>query len=223
MTQPKARALLVDWPWMFDDKIQGGRGAESKYRCMSFNEALIYELPPIEDDALMVFWRVAAMQREALDIVEAWGFEVKSELVWVKTTGSDDSKHVEELERMVADGFLLPREAAAARAAIDRLQEPKKLHFGMGHYTRGAHEAALVCTRGRFKVVDRAVRSVFHAPMPRDAHGAVIHSAKPDEVYDIIERLSGRGPYCELFARRRRAGWLQHGDELPVESEDEHA
>jgi N6-adenosine-specific RNA methylase IME4 len=38
------------------------------------------------------------------------------------------------------------------------------------------------------------------------------HSRKPDEIYDLVEACSP-GPYLELFARFRRAGWDQWGNE----------
>jgi N6-adenosine-specific RNA methylase IME4 len=39
------------------------------------------------------------------------------------------------------------------------------------------------------------------------------HSRKPDGVYDIIEACSP-GPHLEMFARMRRAGWEQCGDQV---------
>ena len=39
-----------------------------------------------------------------------------------------------------------------------------------------------------------------------------VHSQKPDEFYEIIERLYD-GPYLELFARRPRAGWTSFGND----------
>jgi N6-adenosine-specific RNA methylase IME4 len=38
------------------------------------------------------------------------------------------------------------------------------------------------------------------------------HSRKPDEMYDLIE-TTWPGPRLELFARYRRDGWLQWGNE----------
>jgi N6-adenosine-specific RNA methylase IME4 len=38
------------------------------------------------------------------------------------------------------------------------------------------------------------------------------HSQKPEEFYDLVERISP-GPYLELFARRQRLGWDTWGDE----------
>lgn len=42
------------------------------------------------------------------------------------------------------------------------------------------------------------------------------HSHKPEEQYAIIERCS-RGPYLELFARRRRPGWHCWGNEVDAD------
>ena len=173
------RLVMADPPWLFDDKLPGStRGVSKQYSCMTQEDLLAFELPPVVDDAMLLLWRVASMQQEALDVAREWGFTVKSEIVWQKLT-----KH-------------------------------GKLWFGMGRYTRASHEVCLVCTRGRFKVADRSVRSWFAAPVPVDGDGHYIHSAKPPEIYSIAERLAGGGPYLELFARQRREGWVQLGDEL---------
>ena len=39
------------------------------------------------------------------------------------------------------------------------------------------------------------------------------HSAKPQEMYELIESRS-QGPYLELFARNSRPGWSSWGDEI---------
>ncbi len=43
---------------------------------------------PTEGDrnSVLFLWRVASMQSEALKVCAAWGYTVKSELVWHKTT-----------------------------------------------------------------------------------------------------------------------------------------
>lgn len=81
-----------------------------------------------------------------------------------------------------------------------------KEHFGMGRYVRAAHETCIVARRGRFKPTCLSVRSVFEAPTGE-------HSEKPAAFYELVERLTP-GPYAELFARRRREGWMQWGNEL---------
>jgi N6-adenosine-specific RNA methylase IME4 len=79
--------VMADPPWPFRDKIQGQkRGAAKHYRLMAMHHILTFPLPPIADDAVLFLWRVSAMQQEALDVASAWGFEVKTELVWRKLT-----------------------------------------------------------------------------------------------------------------------------------------
>jgi N6-adenosine-specific RNA methylase IME4 len=39
------------------------------------------------------------------------------------------------------------------------------------------------------------------------------HSRKPDELYNLIEKCS-IGPYLELFARGKKKGWSQWGNEV---------
>jgi N6-adenosine-specific RNA methylase IME4 len=39
---------------------------------------------PVLDDAVLFFWRTGNRTRHALDVVEAWGFEVITEIVWDK-------------------------------------------------------------------------------------------------------------------------------------------
>ena len=80
------RLICADPPWQFGDRLPGKkRGAAKHYDVLELSEIMGYSLPPIADDAVLLLWRVAAMPGEALDVVTAWGFTPKSEIVWVKT------------------------------------------------------------------------------------------------------------------------------------------
>lgn len=82
-----------------------------------------------------------------------------------------------------------------------------KPRLGGGHYTRVVSEMLLLCRRGRATVVRKDVPGVIHAPRGR-------HSAKPDESYDLIEKLVA-GPFLELYARRRyNERWTVWGNQL---------
>lgn len=81
-----------------------------------------------------------------------------------------------------------------------------KWFFGQGSWTRGNPDVCLLLTKGKPKRLSRAVRKLVVARKGR-------HSAKPIEVMGGIEKLVA-GPYLELFARTRRAGWDQVGLEL---------
>jgi N6-adenosine-specific RNA methylase IME4 len=77
---------------------------------------------------------------------------------------------------------------------------------GMGYWTRANTEPCLLATRGRPKRLAADVRQGIIAPRRE-------HSRKPDGIHERIERLVG-GPYVEIFARQRRAGWDCWGNEV---------
>jgi N6-adenosine-specific RNA methylase IME4 len=81
------------------------------------------------------------------------------------------------------------------------------LHWGNGYWTRSNSEPCLLALRGSPLRLGADVHQVIMAPVGE-------HSAKPDEVYERIERLVA-GPYLELFARKLRPGWMCWGDEVP--------
>jgi len=87
-----------------------------------------------------------------------------------------------------------------------------KTGFGLGAFPRPQHEALIVCRRGSlpFRVRDQGSVQTFANPY---RNGARRHSAKPEEMQDLIERASP-GPYLELFARRHRPGWDVWGDQV---------
>lgn len=86
MSEP-FRVAYVDPPWQFGDQLPGtARGADKHYATMTLNELYDTPLPPMLPDSVLFLWRVAAMQRGALDLAGRWGYTVKSEIVWVKRT-----------------------------------------------------------------------------------------------------------------------------------------
>ena len=78
--------------------------------------------------------------------------------------------------------------------------------MGCGFWSRANTEPCLLATRGHPKRLHADVRQAILTPR-RD------HSRKPACVHERIERLVA-GPYLELFARERRAGWDAWGDEV---------
>ena len=170
--------LLADPPWKFGDGLPGkSRGAAKNYSVLTVQEIMRFPLPRFTESAILFLWRVSSMQAEALKVVDAWGFTVKSEIVWGKFRASG------------------------------------KPWFGMGRYVRAAHETCLVCTRGRYKVASRSVPSRFSARVPLAPDGSHLHSGKPPEFYEIVERLTHPGEAkMELFARKARPGWVSFGE-----------
>jgi N6-adenosine-specific RNA methylase IME4 len=78
---------------------------------------------------------------------------------------------------------------------------------GVGFYFRNVTELILFGVRGSMRTL-KPGRTQVNLISTRKRE----HSRKPDELYDLIEACSP-GPYLELFARFRRPGWVQWGNE----------
>jgi N6-adenosine-specific RNA methylase IME4 len=82
----------------------------------------------------------------------------------------------------------------------------KKWAFGTGYVLRSAAEFFLLGAVGSPDYVSRSERNLIVAPVRG-------HSRKPDEQYEIMDRLCPNTFGVELFARQRRAGWDAWGNE----------
>jgi N6-adenosine-specific RNA methylase IME4 len=61
------KLLLADPAWKFGDSLPGKtRGASKNYASMNIEDVIKFPLPPLADDAVLLLWRVASMQEEAL-------------------------------------------------------------------------------------------------------------------------------------------------------------
>jgi N6-adenosine-specific RNA methylase IME4 len=70
-------------------------------------------------------------------------------------------------------------------------------------------ESVLICRKGgpAGNAFGATGGTWFCWPRPRR------HSEKPSQFFDLVEH-SSPGPYLEMFARMRRAGWQSMGDQL---------
>ncbi len=82
---------------------------------------------------------------------------------------------------------------------------------GVGFYFRNVTELVLFGIRGKGNRTLAAGRRQVNLFAERKRE----HSRKPEQLYEIVESCSP-GPYLELFARTRRPGWEQWGDEVPA-------
>lgn len=81
--------------------------------------------------------------------------------------------------------------------------------IGTGYYFRGKHELLFVAVKGNPLIPEEADRpeSVLIAPR-------TTHSKKPEEIYNIIERMYPNAKYLELFARNTKENWKSWGNEI---------
>lgn len=213
--------IIADPPWSYDDKMGAmkstGNGAASQYRTMPFKDICELATPghlmgqPIAPNAHLWLWitNPLLVQGYAQWLCDAWGFEPKTMITWVKgrlvvraAAGSDvrRSRRVytalehDPDDDLIVDGDLVQ-------------------HYAQGRYTRGTTEHVMFAVRGTCPALCHDLPSAFVHPGRWPDR---LHSEKPPVIHDWAERLSP-GPRLELFARRTRPGWDAIGDELPVD------
>ncbi len=169
--------LLVDPPWRFQNRT-GKMAPEHKrlrrYRTMTTTEIAGMPVQPHTDDRSHLYlWVPNALLRDGLDVMDAWGFTYKTNLVWykIRKDGGPDGR-------------------------------------GVGFYFRNVTELLLFGVKGSLRTLAPGRTQVNVIPSRKREH-----SRKPDEVYQLVRDCSP-GPYLELFARQRIAGWTQWGDEV---------
>jgi len=98
LPEGKFTIFLADPPWQFDN-AGFTQSAASHYPTMSTEEICNMKIPDIsKKDAILFLWATNAMIQDALLVMKSWGFEYKSNLVWVKSSGVGigwfvDSRH----------------------------------------------------------------------------------------------------------------------------------
>lgn len=173
----KFGTVLADPPWRFQNRT--GKMAPEHRRLMRYVTLTMEEIKAIsigsmvEDRAHLYLWVPNALLSWGLEVMSAWGFNYKGNIVWFKTRkdGGPDGR-------------------------------------GVGFYFRNVTELVLFGVRGSLRTQKPGRRQVNIIESRKREH-----SRKPDELYNIIESCSP-GPYLEVFARYKRDGWSQWGDEI---------
>ena len=169
------RVIYADPPWVYGDSgatVDGSLGkAERHYEGLSIAD--LCKLP-VEahalPDSVLLLWVTAPLLMQnpgPRDVLEAWGFTYKTNLVWDKVLGN------------------------------------------YGHYVHGRHEHLLICTRGSC-LPDQPTPSPDSVYTERRSD---VHSEKPEGIRTLIQRLYTRGPFLELFGRKRAEGWDVFGND----------
>lgn len=184
----KYAAILADPPWQFNS-LWGGRPKKTEAGYASRAIDAHYDTLTIDEIAALP---VADLAADSCVL-----------FMWTCWPVLQSSFHVLE-----AWGFTYKTCAFSwMKADPYRLFADDKTPFaGMGYWTRANTEPCLLATRGKPKRLNADVRQGI-IDKRRE------HSRKPDCVHERIERLVA-GPYCELFARERRAGWDAWGNEV---------
>ena len=131
----KYKAILADPPWPFATWSHKGQGRSGEAHYSTMSHADIEELPVKElsaSDAVLFLWIVQTQIPQAVELVRAWGFELKSlAFLWVK-------------------GNSLPM-----------FPDDVVTQMGMGKWTRAETEQCWLATKGNPKRIHADVRQVI--------------------------------------------------------------
>lgn len=83
MPEGKYSILLVDPPWTPDFSPSSSRRVQRHYPTLTLDKLKEMEIPSAEDTMLFL-WTTAPMLKQALELMEAWGFEYRTNAVWDK-------------------------------------------------------------------------------------------------------------------------------------------
>jgi N6-adenosine-specific RNA methylase IME4 len=80
--------IYADPPWYFEvhNSVTGnGRTPESHYPCMQTDKICALPVSDLAtDDAVLFMWTTAPHLQESFRVIDAWGFQYKTNIVWVK-------------------------------------------------------------------------------------------------------------------------------------------
>ncbi|MBA7667848.1 hypothetical protein ES703_75948 [subsurface metagenome] len=83
--------ICADPPWRYDFSETESRSIEAHYKTLSVEEICSYKdgngtaiQDKFAEDAVLFLWATQPKIREALQVIEAWGFDYKTGAVWVK-------------------------------------------------------------------------------------------------------------------------------------------
>lgn len=82
--------IYADPPWRYRNKRHGYGGAEDHYPTMALADIKALRVPAANDSALFM-WATMPMLAQALEVIDAWGFEFRTTaFCWIKVSQSGD-------------------------------------------------------------------------------------------------------------------------------------
>lgn len=136
----KFRTILADPPWQFQNRT-GKMAPEHKrlnrYPTMKIEDIINMPVPEITDEkAHLYLWVPNALLPAGLEVLKAWGFEYKTNIIWekVRKDGFPDGRGVGFYFRNVTEMLLFGikgdnnRTLAPARTQVNLVRSMKREH-----------------------------------------------------------------------------------------------
>lgn len=83
LPKQKFSIIVADPPWKYNFSQTNERSIETHYDSMDLDKIKSMKVPT-EEDSVLFLWATAPKLKEALEVMEAWGFEYKTCAVWDK-------------------------------------------------------------------------------------------------------------------------------------------
>jgi N6-adenosine-specific RNA methylase IME4 len=211
----KFTCIVADPPYNFSDKLTMSdvkRSSQSNYSTMTVNDIKALPISDIADPSgcLMCLWVPSSLLQEGIEIMNAWGFHLKTTYVWIKQKKNPLESLNKITKRLIKNESDTKLAANAIVAAQDKFDLNDTLAFGMGHSFRAAHELCLIGIIGDNiykRLVNKSQRSVSFAYNEG-------HSIKPTHLQNSLDVMfPNTTNKLELFARRQRHGWTCIGNQ----------
>lgn len=117
------RTIVADPPWRYN-VIRANGAAENHYPTMSTAEMCALPVPEwAAPDCLLLMWATWPKLQDAMQVIDAWGFEYISGFPWIKIEGEPQRTFWGEYEY--------------------------RPQWGIGFWVRGCSELLLICRRGK--------------------------------------------------------------------------
>ena len=81
----KYNVIYADPPWRYDFSVSDSREIENHYPTMEIEDICALPISDLAaDDCVLFVWGTSPKLRECFAVIDAWGFEYKTCMVWVK-------------------------------------------------------------------------------------------------------------------------------------------
>lgn len=112
--------IYADPPWQYSN-AGFSMSAEKQYPVMPTDEICNMSLPEISKNAILFLWTTNPLLQDALKVVQSWGFEYKTNIVWIKKRHTAGfyvfGQH--ELLLICVRGSMLPDEKGKIKSIVE--------------------------------------------------------------------------------------------------------
>lgn len=194
----KFPVAIIDVPWLHYGDPFKDQAAGKHYDCIADEE--VFKLPVADvllPRSILFVWATSPRLDMAIDSIRAWGLHYRGiAFDWIKTNKAGK-----------------PINGQGVKASL--IKHAGELVLWASFMKKG--RPLPLKDEGMPSWIDEELDEYdFDVAVPASRPGNV-HSKKPEEVQDRIERLL-HGPYLEIFARRQRPGWECFGNEVNTEN-----